>query len=253
MLSLIGLGLNPMKHMTLEAIDALKCSDEIYLEEYTSRFMDSGIVDIENLINKKISIISRNDVESKFLIERARKKNVSLVMPGDPMIATTHVSLILDLISENIEYRIINGISILCTVPSLTGLQSYKFGRSISIPFPEYNYYPKSVYDFLKYNRNGGLHTISFLDLKDEREMSANMGMDILLFMEKMYSENVIDENTVVAVISRAGSADQKVYAGKIKDLIDKNFGKTPHLIVISGNLHFMELEALKRLTEYIE
>mgnify|MGYP001626338020 FL=1 len=253
MLSLVGLGLNPIKHITLDALETLKNSDEIYLEEYTSRFMDANVEDLEKMIGKNIIILKRSDVEGNFLIERSKEKNVSLIMPGDPIIATTHISLILELIGKKIEYKIVNGISILCVIPSLTGLQNYKFGRSISIPFPEYNYYPKSVYDYLKYNRNGGLHTVAFLDLKEEIEMSANMGMDILLTMEKMYSENVIDENTIVSVISKAGSLEQKVFSGKIKNLIDKNLGKTPHILIITGILNFMEEEALKKLTHHIE
>lgn len=250
MLVLIGLGLNPKKHLTLQAIDYIKKVDELFMELYTSRIMDISVYELEKFLGKEIKILNRNTVESDFLVNMAKEKNIGLLVPGDPMMATTHIELKLSAKDKNVEFYVVNGISIQCVIPSITGLQNYKFGRSVSLPFPEYDFYPESVYNFIKDNRSLGLHTIVFLDLKDDIEMSANMAMDILLKMEDIYKKDVISEDMLIVVISRAGSEEQMVKAGKIKDLINMNFGKTPHIIVIPGNLHYVESEALEKFAD---
>ena len=247
MLTLVGLGLNPKKHLTLEAFEKINNADEIYIEVYTSRLIDTSIEEIEKLLNKKINIIDRKTVESEYLLEKAKDANVVLLVPGDPMVATTHISLKLSAYEKNIEFHVVNGISIQCIIPSILGLQSYKFGRSVSIPFPDYDYYPESVYNFIKDNIILGLHTIVFLDLRENLEMSAKMGMSILLKMEELYNKKIISEDTIVAVISRAGSMHQSAIAGKIKKLMQIDLGPTPHILVIIGSLHYMEREALEK------
>ncbi len=247
MLTLVGLGLNPKKHLTIEAIDRIKDADELYMEIYTSRLMDTTIDDLEKFLEKEIILLDRKKVESDFLLNLAEKKNIVLLVPGDPMMATTHIGLKISAFERNIPFNVVNGISIQCVIPSILGLQNYKFGRSVSIPFPDYDYYPQSVYDFISENMNLGLHTIAFLDLKESVEMTANMAMDILLKMEQIYKKNVISQDTIVAVISSAGSSLQRAKAGKIKDLMDKDLGPTPHILIIPGNLHYMEREALEK------
>jgi len=247
MLTLVGLGLNPKKHLTLEGIEKIKNAEELYLEMYTSRLMDTSKAELEDFLEKKIELIDRKTVESDFLLNASINRNIVLLVPGDPMMATTHIELKISAFDKKIPFEVVNGISIQCVIPSILGLQNYKFGRSVSIPFPDYDYYPRSVYDFIAENRKMGLHTLAFLDLREDMEMSANMAMDILLKMEELYKKEVIDENTLVAIISKAGSSSQKAVAGKIKDLINVRLGETPHILVIPGNLHYMEKEALKK------
>lgn len=245
MLTLVGLGLNPKKHLTLEAVEKIKDGEEIFMELYTSRLMDISLDELEKFTGRKITLIERKIVESDFLIDRSRNKNVVLLVPGDPMMATTHVELKLSAFEKNVPFGIVNGISVQCVIPSILGLQNYKFGRSVSIPFPDYDYYPESVYNFIGENRRLGLHTIVFLDLRENLEMSAKMAFDILLKMEEKYKKGIIDENMLVAVISRAGSSRERVYAGTIKKLMLMDLGETPQILVIIGNLHYMEREAL--------
>ena len=82
--------------------------------------------------------------------------------------------------------------------------------------------------------------------------MTANEGLKILLELEKRRKENVITEDTKVVVVARAGSLKPKLVYGKIKDLINYDFGKPLHCIIIPGKLHFMEEEALKYLCENV-
>ncbi|MGC9167167.1 MAG: hypothetical protein ACP5GR_05960 [Thermoplasmata archaeon] len=48
MLTLVGIGLNPKKHLTLEGIEKIKNAEELYLEMYTSRLMDTSKADLED-------------------------------------------------------------------------------------------------------------------------------------------------------------------------------------------------------------
>jgi diphthine synthase len=68
--------------------------------------------------------------------------------------------------------------------------------------------------------------------------------------MEEKHKEKIFDENSVVCIVARAGSADPVTVAGSVKDLIDRDFGPPLHTLVIPGKLHFMEIEALQLLAQ---
>ena len=73
MIYLIGLGLSE-NDISLGAVDVLKKCDDIYCEFYTARW-NGQIENIENIINKKIRLLQREEVESDFLINNAKKRN----------------------------------------------------------------------------------------------------------------------------------------------------------------------------------
>ncbi|MEW6070115.1 MAG: diphthine synthase, partial [Candidatus Thermoplasmatota archaeon] len=147
-LTFVGLGLYDEKDLSLKALEELKKSDKIFAEFYTSQLLGTTIEKLENLIGKKIEVLRREEVESgEKIISVAREKKVVFACPGDPMTATTHVALRLQAIDSGIKTRIIHGSSILTAIPSLLGLQHYKFGRVTSIPFPEKVKFPESVYE----------------------------------------------------------------------------------------------------------
>ncbi|MDO8624998.1 MAG: SAM-dependent methyltransferase, partial [Candidatus Diapherotrites archaeon] len=64
MLYLIGIGLNP-KHLTLEALAALKSCKTVYLENYTSRYAgkNDSVPAIERIIGAHITLLPRGAVE----------------------------------------------------------------------------------------------------------------------------------------------------------------------------------------------
>lgn len=49
------------------------------------------------------------------------------------------------------------------------GLQLYRYGYTVSIPFFEGEWKPDSFYDRIKYNSLGGMHTLCLLDIKVQR------------------------------------------------------------------------------------
>ncbi|MCD6276184.1 MAG: diphthine synthase [Thermoplasmata archaeon] len=248
MLTFVGLGLYGTRDITLRGKDAVDKADYVFAEFYTSKLLGASVEDLEKFFGKKITLLSREEVEKgKILIESASKGNTVLLVAGDPMVATTHVSLKILAEERGIKTEVIHNSSIITAAPGMLGLQHYKFGRIVSIPFPQENYFPTSVYDFLAQNMKMGLHTLLLLDI-NPRPMTANEGMEILLKMEEKKKLGIINGDTLIAVVARAGAPDAAVKAGYMKDMLKENFGPPLHTLVIPGKLHFAEAEALVKL-----
>ena len=92
------------------------------------------------------------------------------------------------------------------------------------------------------------LHTLVLLDIQahKDRYMTVNQGLEYLMnIKDNLDHEGLIDEDTLAMGIARVGSKDVCVKAGKIKQLIDFDFGGPLHCIVIPSKLHIVEAEYL--------
>lgn len=251
MLYLVGLGLHDEKDLSLKGLAILKDSDNIYAEFYTN-FFNGNLENIEKLIGKKIEILGREDIEEhpeEKLLKNSIENNTTLLVPGDPMVATTHIDLVLRAKRLGIGVKIVHSSSIYSAI-SETGLQIYKFGRTTTIPFLEKNYLPMTPYDVLKENLERGLHTLMLLDIKsrEKRFMTVNQGIEILMKIEEKRRDNVFHSNRFCIGVARLGG-NPTIKAGKAMDLMKQDFGLPPHVLVVPGKLHFMEEEFL---SEYI-
>jgi len=244
----VGLGLSGVDGMTVAALDALRKCDRIFGEFYTSNLIGAEVGDLEKAIGKKIEVVYRSEVEEGHaIIDSAKKCSTAFITAGDTMLATTHVDLRIQARYEGIPVRIFNGVSIFSAVPTAFGLQPYKFGRTVTIPFLERNYQPKSPYDHIMENKKRGLHTLILLDIRAEelRYMTAAEALEWLISGEEKWKEGLMDDKTLVCVISHAGAPDQKITAGYPKDLLKMDLGAPLQSLVLPGTLHFMEAEAL--------
>lgn len=249
MFYLVGLGLFDIKDISLKGLDCLKNVDVVYSEFFTSRLFGSSLKEIEDLIGKEIIVLSRSEVEeeTKFLNE-AKDKNVALVTGGDPLIATTHADFIVECSKKGISYEVIHGSSILSSAPAISGLQGYKFGKVTTIPFPDYNYKPKSPYIAIEENLKMNLHTLVLLDIQADKDryMTINEALNCLMDIKNdLDYEGLVDENTLAIGVARVGSKDVLVKAGKISDLISNDFGSPLHCVIIPSKLHIVEAEYL--------
>ncbi|HIH96509.1 MAG TPA: diphthine synthase [Thermoplasmata archaeon] len=246
----IGLGLWDEKDITLRGLEVARKCDRLYAEFYTSKLTGLKAERLEKLLGKSITVLSRFQVEERAdeILEQAEKTRVAFLVPGDPMTATTHLSLRIQAAEKGIETRVINGVSIRTAVASLLGLQSYKFGRTTTLVFPEPSFFPLSPYEAIKENKRRGLHTLVLLDIKAEAEryMCANEGIELLLKMESIKKENVLADDTLIAVVAQAGSPRPEIKVGGAKVLAREKFGKPLHSLVVPGKLHFMEQKALE-------
>ncbi|MDR3282604.1 MAG: diphthine synthase [Candidatus Methanoplasma sp.] len=246
----VGLGLSGVDGMTVKALQALKECDKIYAEFYTSTLIGASAEDLEKAIGKKIDIIYRQQVEEgEDVIEDAMRMRVGFVTAGDTMLATTHVDLRIQAVEAGIPVRIFHGISIFGACPASLGLQPYKFGRTVTLPFLEKGYQPKSPYDNIKENKDRGLHTMVLLDIRaDElRYMTAHQAIEWLIEGERKWNEGLMTDKTLVCAASKVGSSEERLFAGYPQDLLKRDLGAPLQTLVIPGNLHFMEAFALVR------
>ena len=247
----VGLGLSGVQDMSIRALNVLKESDVVFGEFYTSKLIDSTMEELERLIGKRIKVLERADVEEgDAVIEAARKGRVAFVTAGDAMAATTHVDMRLRAMDEGISTKLVHGVSIFTACASALGLQPYKFGRTITLPFPETGFLPSSPYENILENRKRGLHSLVLLDIKEQenRYMSAAEGTQWLLDAEKRLGKGLISPTTVVCACARVGSASEELKAGHAEVIARQDMGPPLHTLVIPGKLHFMEATALVKL-----
>jgi diphthine synthase len=156
------------------------------------------------------------------------------------MIATTHVSIRLELAKRGVSSRIIHGPSIASAVCGATGLQSYKFGKTVTMP--QESTVPASIVEGIMDNRKRGLHTLVLLDVRSDKLKQLTVGEAAT----KLMTADRLFENWLGVGVARVGSLDQFVLARSLRRLQREDFGGVPHSLVIPGRLHFVEVEFLK-------
>jgi diphthine synthase len=244
----IGLGLNDEKGISIKGLEETKIADYVFIELYTSLMPEFNLQRFETLCGKKIHLVSRRELEEEngvIILEAARKGKVAFLVPGDPFIATTHVTLRIDAEKHGIKTRIIHGASIISAIISLSGLHNYKFGKTVTVPFPEN--FSETPYNVIAQNKKSGLHTLCLLDLKanEKQFLKINQAIAMLLEVEQKNKKGVITPDTAVVGIARAGSDDPTLKADFVKNLVNYDFGKPPYSLIFPGDLHFMETESL--------
>lgn len=244
----VGLGLSGVDGMTVAASEALKGCDRIYAEFYTSKLINTDPSQLSKAIGKEIILVTREDVEEgHVIIIAAKTMKVGFITAGDTMAATTHVDLRIQAAEERIPVEIYHGVSVFSAVPSALGLQPYKFGRTVTLPFIEDNYHPKSPYDNILENKERGLHTMILLDIREDesRYMTAHQAIDWLVEAEKKWKGGLINPDTLLCVASAVGSPSEKLSAGTASELLSKDVGQPLSTVVLPGTLHFMEAYSL--------
>ena len=243
----IGLGLHDEKGITLRGLDEARSADVVFAELYTSGLAGATVASVEQLVGKKIRVLSRNDVEDgRTILEAAAKQKVAFLVVGDPMAATTHVDLRLRAASANIPTRIVHGVSILTAAAGAIGLQVYKFGRTTTVPFPAAGFGPTSPLEAILENRRAGLHSLVLLDLREDGSfLTPQDAIALLLRMAVKMGTSDFGPETLACVLSRVGSPEVRATGGPIGTLSDRDLGPPLHCIVIPGRLHFLEKEAL--------
>ena len=122
---------------------------------------------LEEYYEKEFIVADREFVESNCqeMIERAVTDEVAFCVVGDPFGATTHTDLFIRCKEMGVEVKVIPNASII-TAMGVTGLQLYRFGEIVSIPFFTENWKPYSFAEKIQYNLDRGLHTLCLLDIK---------------------------------------------------------------------------------------
>lgn len=244
----IGLGLNDEKGISIKGLEEIKNADSVFMELYTSLMPDFNMKRFEDLCGKEVKLVSRSELEEEngsSILEAAKKGKAVFLVPGDPFIATTHITLRVDAEKQGIKTRIIHGTSIISAIVSLSGLHNYKFGKTVTIPFPEN--FSETPYNVIAQNKKLGLHTLCLLDLKanEKKYLGINQAIAMLLEVEKKKKQDIITPETPAVGIARAGSDNPTLKAGFPKDLVVYDFGEPPFSLIFPGEMHFMEVDSL--------
>ncbi len=244
-LYLIGIGIYAEPSLTREVEEILRNVDRIYLEGYTSpiypRLLDSL------RISREIVRLTRSEIEEGMdkLINEAIKGDIAILVPGDPLIATTHITLVVEARRRGVDTKIFHSSSALCAAIGESGLHTYKFGASATIMRREVAS-SKRAYDVLKENLERGLHTLFFLEYDAETNyiMSPREAIEILLSYD---DEKRISLEDLVIVLCGLGSRDECKYAATIGEVLkeEDTYGK-PCILIIPGKLHFTEEEYIE-------
>jgi diphthine synthase len=245
----IGLGLHDHLGISLRGLEETKTADNVFIELYTSLLPGFSARHFAEISGKKLQTLLRRDLEEedgKVVLEAAQVGKAVLLVPGDPLIATTHVALRIQAEKHRVKTRVIHGASAISAVIGLSGLHNYKFGKTVTIPFSDETL-SLTPYEVIAQNKKLGLHTLCLLDIKAEekRYLQINDALKELMKTEAKRKEKITTVDTVVVGVARAGSNAPTVKAGFVKDILNYDFGQPPHSLVFPGKLHFMEVEAL--------
>lgn len=240
MLYLIGLGLDK-EDISARALKAIKRCKEVFLEKYTCNFPYSDS-ELARALGKKAIAADRDFVENGTeLLEKAKKKDIALLVYGDPLIATTHLALLHEARKKKVHTEVIHNVSVLNAITQ-TGLEAYKFGRVTSIPTWQENYQPSSFYDILKDNQKINAHTLFLLDIGLELE-------DAISYLVKVSTdrgEGAFTRKTMCIACSCLGTGKQKIKFATAERLARLKLQK-PISLIVPARLHFVEEAYLKR------
>lgn len=227
MLSFIGVGISD-GDVSLKALRAIKESDEVFYETYTSVCVSKEY--LEKISGKDITEVGRSFLEEKSseVAAKAKTKNIAVLVPGDPMAFTTHHSVYIEAKEKKVPVRIIHGISIYSAAVSSSGLQSSRFGRSVTLPVAMGTEEEKHIISDIEDNIKRGLHTLVLSDPSKKPK-------DAIDFLSRFGK---------IICMSSVGSEEQKIVYGPDSP---KGFVQ-PFCAIVPGRLHFMEKGFLNNL-----
>lgn len=258
-LYMIGLGLSDEKDITVKGFEAVKQSKHVYLEMYTAILMIST-ERLSAYYEKDVVVADREFVESgcEIMIQQAKTEVVSFLVVGDPFCATTHTDLYLRCIEQGVEVKVIHNASIVNAM-GCCGLQVYRFGEIVSIPFFTDKWRPYSFYDKIKPNMDRGLHTLALLDIKVKeptleslargkpvylppRYMSTRVAAEQLIETAQKQENPVFGPNTKCMGLARIGTETQLIVSGPLSAFATEiEMGEPLHSLIICGEMHDIE------------
>ena len=150
------------------------------------------------------------------VVDAAREKKVAFVTAGDTMAATTHVDLRIQAVDAGIPTKVIHGVSIFSACPSSLGLQPYKFGRTVTLPFVEGEYFPSSPYERILENKEerAAHHGASGHPGGREPVHDLQRWGQWLMEAEKRFGRGLLAPDSLICAAARIGSSTERIAAG---------------------------------------
>lgn len=253
MLLLIGLGLDT-KDLSVRALEELKNADEILLETYTSFIPKSYTSFLQKHAGKKLVFISRQALEDnvKAMVAKAKKAKVAILFPGDPLVATTHSIILDEANSQGIKFKIFHAPSIFSAAIGESGLDFYRFGPTVTIPFWFEKYKPTSFLDAINTNLKNHQHTLLLLDIDqtNKRPMKIEEALEIVKKAQLKNGKSAVQIISIL-ILANVGRKDQKIKYLRVSDVdtkLIKELNGSVLSIIIPSHMSFAEKESLKRI-----
>ncbi len=248
----IGAGLCDERDLSGRALSILAGCARVFAEEYTAILAPSSLERLGEKLGRRIERLSREAVEggTEVLAALGASERVALLVPGDPFAATTHVALRLACERAGHAWRYLPNASVLTAAPAFLGLMLYRFGRIVSLPFPEPGFAPSSPLEMIERNRAADLHTLVLLDLRpsEGRFLTAREAIDLLLTRDP--AGRAVPPDAPLGVVARVGSESAAAWWGRPRQLLAVDFGPPLHALVIPApRLHFEEEAAVARFS----
>jgi diphthine synthase len=245
----VGLGLSDERGLSARAWEALRASDAVFAEEYTAVAPEGTVDRVAAELRHPVHRLDRSLLESErpILDALGRSPRVALIVVGDPFAATTHVALRLAVERAGHSWRYLPNASILTAAAGFLGLMHYRFGRTVSLPFPAPGFAPRSPVEQIASNRERGLHSLVLLDLRPEDGRFLSGAEALSLLRERDPEGTTVPVNAPVAVVARVGRDDAGAWFGPLEELAQGEFGPPMHAVVVPApELHFEESAALE-------
>lgn len=254
MLLLVGLGLET-KDLSVRALEEIKKADQLFLETYTSFIPEDYRKFIQKEAGKKVVPVSRQDLEEKVkeTVAKAKNKKIVILIPGDPLIATTHSIILNEAKKQRVGFSVFHSSSVFSAAIGESGLDVYKFGPTVTIPFWFRNYRPTSFLDVLNKNVKNEEHTLILLDIdqKNKRPMEIGEAMEILQNAAAQKREKRVFDNARMIVLANLGRKDQQIKylgIGEVNGKVKKELKGKVISFILPGRMSFAEEESLKRV-----
>jgi len=250
---LIGLGPGDLEHITEKARNIARGCKKRYLEGYTAVLPSDQEHRLEEVVGNWERLMRPSIESPEKLLEEAREEAVALLVVGDPMQATTHIDLEARCMEEGVRFEVIPGMSATSLAVSLSGLQSYKFGRQVTLPYPYGEYLATSPIEMIESNRKRGVHTLVLLDLDPTgmgfdlpTPMSPSQAISILEKMSERQGEPRAVREWEGILLSDVGTSRQRVTSGSLGE-ISQIEGGFVHTLIIPSNMSDNERDAFHR------
>ena len=225
--------------------------------------------ELEAFYGRGLIVADRELVEqgADEILQLAQTEEVSFLVAGDPLAATTHSDLLLRAREKKVEYRVLHNASIMSAVSSC-GLQLYKFGETVSVVMWTEDWQPESFVDKIESNLSRDLHTLCLLDIKVKEQSVENMmrgrkvyeppryqsvpeACSILLTIierrQKPAGEGtLLKADSLCIGLARVGSDTQRIVSCSLSDLSSADMGPPLHCLVIPASLHPIEGEMVR-------
>ena len=259
---LIGLGPGDLGLMTADAIEHARACDFRFLEGYTATLPGDQEGLLESLVGDWKKAMRPMVEDPTDILSLANENSVALLVVGDPIQATTHVDLESHCAEQGIDFSVIPGLSATSLAVSLSGLQSYRFGRQVTLPFAYGEYLPTSPLEMIDSNYNNNLHTLVLLDLdptgmgvETPQPMQPKQAVEILqaMFEKLIEREGGVRDSMTTAItnwdailLSDLGTSDQRVVSGDLEDIAKLTDGRI-HCLILPAEFTGLEREAYER------